>query len=32
MSYTSGSRQRESDGADYNINPEPVPYQPQNFM
>lgn len=32
MSYTSGSRNRDSDGIDYTINPEPVPYQPQNFM
>ncbi|CAC5390111.1 unnamed protein product [Mytilus coruscus] len=32
MSYTSTGRPRESDDVDYNVNPDPVPYQPQNFM
>ena len=31
MSYTNRTRTSMEDG-EFNINPEPVPYQPQNFM
>lgn len=31
MTYTNRTRTSMDDG-EFNINPEPVPYQPQNFM
>ncbi|XP_060077486.1 uncharacterized protein LOC132557038 [Ylistrum balloti] len=32
MSFNTGSRPKLPDDGDFSVNPEPVPFQPQNFM
>ncbi|XP_021356873.1 uncharacterized protein LOC110452580 isoform X4 [Mizuhopecten yessoensis] len=32
MSFNTGSRLKLPDDGDFSVNPEPVPFQPQNFM